>query len=63
MRKLITIVAVASAIITGIAIASEARAGGDRSQHDYCHYLKQKAMWTGDDFWWSEWRRCIRGDW
>lgn len=32
--------------------------------HAYCLWYKQKAMSTGEEYWWTRWRLCLRGyDW
>jgi hypothetical protein len=39
-------------------------AGDFGGNHAYCQWYKQKAMNTGDEYWWARWRRCLRGyDW
>jgi hypothetical protein len=48
----------------GAAEAREASGFGSNPQMAYCHWYKQKAMNTGDEYWWWRWRQCIRGwDW
>jgi hypothetical protein len=37
-------------------------AGSAGSPHQFCHWFKQQAMNTGDEYWWWRWRRCIRGN-
>jgi len=38
---------------------AEAEAGGNAM---YCHWYRQQARNTGDEYWWDRWRRCMRGD-
>jgi hypothetical protein len=43
---------------------SASTAGDFGGNHAYCQWYKQKAMNTGDEYWWARWRRCLRGyDW
>ena len=65
MTKTMTAVAAMALCAMALtALQSEAsatgRGGGGLSQHQFCHWYRQKAMSTGDEHWWSRWRRCIR---
>ena len=60
-----TILVAAAALFAAVTFigAGEANAhGGFGGGSPYCHWYKQQAMNTGDDYWWGRWRRCIRGD-
>ncbi len=61
MMKMI-LMAVSAAALGVLALQSEAQATGrgGHGQHQFCHWYKQKAMSTGDEYWWERWRRCIR---
>lgn len=66
MKK--TFLAVSALALGAFALAalqSDAQAtgrggGGGQSQHQFCHWYKQKAMSTADEYWWHRWRRCMR---
>lgn len=54
--------AVALMALTTFDAATGARAGDESTNAAYCHWYRQLAMNTGDEYWWDRWRRCLRGD-
>ena len=63
-RRTILLAAALFAVTTFDAGNEATARGGFGSYSAYCHWYKQLAMNTGDDYWWGRWRRCMRGnDW
>jgi len=49
--------------LTALYTANEATAGFEAGGNAaYCHWFRQQARNTGDEYWWDRWRRCMRGD-
>ena len=42
--------------------AGVAKASDRSTNAAYCHWYRQQAMNTGDEYWWDRWRRCLSGD-
>lgn len=65
LRRTILVAAAALFALTTLDGASEASArNGFGGSSPYCHWYRQKAMNTGEEYWWGRWRQCIRGwDW
>ena len=63
--KTVLVVAAALLALTVFESRSNVSVAGDYGgNHAYCLWYKQKAMSTGDEYWWARWRRCLRGyDW
>jgi hypothetical protein len=62
-RKMILVAAAATLALSAASDAANvAVAGYDSGNAAYCHWFKQKAMQTRDEYWWDRWRRCMRGD-
>ena len=64
VRSKIILVAAAATLALSAASdsASQAVAGYESGNGAYCLWFKQKAMRTGDEYWWDRWRRCMRGN-
>ena len=61
MKQLLVFAMLVFAAASFSAIANAGPAGAS-SAYQFCHYYKQKAMWTGDQYWWARWRHCLT-DW
>ena len=63
MTRLTALALLAAAAITAIAGATQARAGRNDYTWNYCQYYQQKALYTGERYWWDRYRACLNGDW
>jgi hypothetical protein len=62
-KTTMALAALAVAVLALSVLGTEANAtgrGGSNSQHQLCFWYKQKAMSTGEEYWWARWRACIR---
>jgi hypothetical protein len=60
-RKMMLAAAAAMLVLTSFGAANEASARNYGGNHAFCQWYKQKAMNTGDEYWWARWRRCMSG--
>ena len=61
-RMILVAAAALLALSTASGAVKPAVAGYESGNGAYCHWFKQKAMRTGDEYWWDRWRRCMRGN-
>ncbi len=61
MKQLLIIALLAASTIGAVAASSQAYAGnkGDYAK-EYCRFYKNKAVWTGDRYWWDVYYSCLR---
>jgi hypothetical protein len=60
--------AIAAALLVATAVPTVSVAGnhggggaGSIARQAYCQEYKQRAEATGEEYWWSRWRQCMRG--
>jgi hypothetical protein len=56
--------AVAAALLAATALPAVSAAnghGGGIARQAYCQEYRQRAESTGEEYWWSRWRQCMRG--
>jgi hypothetical protein len=60
--------AVAAALLVATALPAVSAAGdhgggggASLARQAYCQEYRQRALGTGEEYWWSRWRLCMRG--
>jgi hypothetical protein len=51
----------AATVLPAVSSAREGGGGGGLARAAHCKEYKQKAMSTGEEYWWRRWRHCLKG--
>ncbi|HHI82545.1 MAG TPA: hypothetical protein ENJ99_05275 [Rhizobiales bacterium] len=59
-----TLALLGATLTAAVAATAPAEAGGRKGDYasEYCQFYKNRAMWTGDQYWWDRYYACLAGE-